>query len=367
MKKILTLAIALVMVFAIAAPAFAAGWDNPVTPDEFEDLKLNITALSVEPSSSVWNGGTYNKLENTYPIVAGMKVHAYAEVEIPAKSDLSPDIQDRMKKGQAVLNISVSNLEDVELKCLFKGYNPYPERTTVNKYGECDFEIWDNAWGETVTVEVVGSVIKSDKDAKITATLGVYNEWTQTGTGEDAENDTFTFFGKDGKEYSIKKNGRDNADYVVYRNTNGKANGIRFYTNDNGQLQNCKVVLNDQAYLVLDSFAGDIEFSEDGGAIVTNPDTKRDIKAVLDTFLDAMGFEYSGRAYITDRLIVKNLGTIVESDISLVYPTGYVQLVTSDPSVKPPQTGDNASVVGFVMIAVALVAAAAVTVKKVRA
>ena len=43
------------------------------------------------------------------------------------------------------------------------------------------------------------------------------------------------------------------------------------------------------------------------------------------------------------------------------------ELVTDDPSVKPPQTGDNASIVGFVMIAIALVAAAAVTVKKVRA
>ena len=111
-----------------------------------------------------------------------------------------------------------------------------------------------------------------------------------------------------------------------------------------------------------------MNFVKEGETAIITGDTYRDVKAVLDNILTQMGFEYSGRAYITDKLVVKNLGTIVEGSDSLVYPTGYVQqLVTSDPSVNPPQTGDNASVVGFVMIAVALVAAAAVTVKKVRA
>ena len=115
MKKILTLAIALVMVFAIAAPALAAGWDNPVTPDEFEDLRLDITALSVEESSLVWYGGTYNKLEKTYPVVAGMKVHAYAEVEIPKEKDLSADIKDRINAGQGLLTLETKHLEDVKI------------------------------------------------------------------------------------------------------------------------------------------------------------------------------------------------------------------------------------------------------------
>ena len=97
-------------------------------------------------------------------------------------------------------------------------------------------------------------------------------------------------------------------------------------------------------------------------------DELRDVKAVLDEICGAMGFDYAGRAYINKKLITKNLGTIVEGSASLVYPSGYVQPINpTDPGVNPPQTGDNASVVGFVMIAVALVAAAVVTVKKVRA
>ena len=206
--------------------------------------------------------------------------------------------------------------------------------------------------------EIWGSVVKSDKDAKITATLGVYNKWS---------GDTFTFFGKDGKEYTILKNYDGVAgSYTVFKSSNS-SNGVRFYTNSNGQLQNSKVVLNGKVYQIVDSF-GEMNFVPDGGTAIITGDEYRDVKAVLDNILTQMGFEYSGRAYITDKLITKNLGTIVEGSASLTYPTGYVQeLVTDDPSVKPPQTGDNASVVGFVMIAIALVAAAAVTVKKVRA
>ena len=351
MKKILTLAIALVMVFAIAAPAFAAGWDNPVTPDEFEDLRLDITALSVEESSLVWNGGTYNKLEKTYPVVAGMKVHAYAEVEIPKEKDLSEDIKNRIKAGQGLLTIETKNLEEVKI------YVRYPDGTS-HQDNSGEYAITAGELGKTVCFEIWGSVVKSDKDAKITATLGVYNKWS---------GDTFTFFGKDGKEYTILKNYDGVAgSYIVFKSSNS-SNGVRFYTNSNGQLQNSKVVLNGKVYQIVDSF-GEMNFVPDGGTAIITGDEYRDVKAVLDNILTQMGFEYSGRAYITDKLITKNLGTIVEGSASLTYPTGYVQeLVTDDPSVKPPQTGDNASVVGFVMIAIALVAAAAVTVKKVRA
>ena len=362
MKKILTLAIALVMVFAIAAPAFAAGWDNPVTPDEFENLELDITALSVEESSLVWNGGTYNKLDKTYPVVAGMKVHAYAEVEIPKEKDLSEDIFNRITKGQAVLTIGVSNLKDVELVCRLEGKPVYTDRTTVDAWDECAFEIYDDACGKTVTVEIWGTTVKSDKDVKVTATLGVYNQW------DDPKNPTtFTFFGKDGKEYTILKNYDGVAgSYTVYR-SDKSSNGVRFYTNSNGQLVNGRVVLGGIVYQIVDSF-GEMNFVKEGTTGIITGDEYRDVKAVLDNILTQMGFEYSGRAYITDKLITKNLGTIVEGSDSLTYPNGYVQeLETDDPSVNPPQTGDNASVVGFVMIAIALVAAAAVTVQKVRA
>ena len=349
MKKILTLAIALVMVFAIAAPAFAAGWDNPVEPDEFENLELDITALSVDYYAGAWNGA-YQKLENTYPVVAGTKVHAYAEVTIPKEGDLSKDIATRIKAGKGLFKLTVSNLNVTDVEVYYDGVKSHAD--TSMKYvinGDC--------FGKTIAFEIWGTVKASDKDAKITATLGVYNKW---------DGDQFSFFNKSGDEYTIF-NGDADKFAVCAGDEWDEDNFVRFYVNSKGQVQMGQVMYKSKLYTIVDAY-GEMNYAPEAGGNLITGDTYRDVNAFLNDILDAMGFEYGGRAYITRDLVRDNLGTIVEGSKSLVYPTGYVQqLVTSDPSVNPPQTGDNASVVGFVMIAVALVAAAAVTVKKVRA
>ena len=351
MKKILTLAVALVMVFALAAPALAAGWDKPTSTPTFEDLYLNLTPLSVEESTIVWYGGTYNKLDKTYPVVAGMKVHAYVEIQIPDDDDLSADIVDRIEAGQGTLKISVDNLESVKMK--MKGGTQ--KNWTVKDDGI--YKVTKKDFDETIYFEIWGNVIESDKDATITATLGVYNQW---------KNDsTFDFFSGDDK-YTIWKDIAD-ADYIV-TSADDTSSGLRFYTKSSGQVENITVVLDGAVYTIQDYMGGDPSFVPAGGTRPITGDDLRDVKAVLDDICGAMGFDYAGDSYITDDLIEDNLGTIVEGTASLVYPSGYVQPINpTDPGVNPPQTGDNASVVGFVMIAVALVAAAAVTVKKVRA
>ena len=361
MKKILTLAVALVMVFALAAPAFAAGWDKPVVTPEFEDLYLNITALSVEESTTVWNGGTFNKLDKTYPVVAGMKVHAYAEIQIPKEGDLSKDIVDRIKAGQGTLKISVDNLESVKMT-MNGGTKENWTNWTVKNDGT--YKVDKTDFGETIYVEIWGETKASDKDAKITATLGVYNDWkTKKVNGEKRE--YFDFFSGNDK-YTIWKD-TAGADYVV-TSADDTSSGLRFYTKSSGQVENITAVFNGNVYTIQDYMGGDPSFVLVGDNRPIKGDELRNVKAVLDDICGAMGFEYAGDSYITDELVEDNLGTIVEGSASLVYPSGYFQeIVTNDPGVNPPQTGDSASIAGFVMIAVALVAAAAVTVKKVRA
>ena len=358
MKKILTLAVALVMVFALAAPALAAGWDNPVTPDEFEDLYLNITPLSVEESTIVWYGGTYNKLDKTYPVVAGMKVHAFVEVKVPAYDDLSKDIQDRLEAGQGKLKISTSNLEDVTAQWKYEGDEKYRAEIIKGDKTSGTLAISKKSCDKTIYVEIWGTAEKSDKDAKITASLGVYNQW-------DDDDNTFDFFSGDDK-YTIWKD-RVGADYIV-TSADDTSSGLRFYTKSSGQVVNITAVHDGNVYTIQDYMGGDPSFVPVGGNRPIKGDELRNVKAVLDDICGAMGFEYAGDSYITDKLVEDNLGTIVEGSASLVYPSGYFQeIVTNDPGVNPPQTGDSASIAGFVMIAVALVAAAVVTVKKVRA
>ena len=283
-----------------------------------------------------------------------MKVHAYAEVDIPKEKDLSADILDRIKNhGQGLLTIGTKNLEDVKI------YVRY-ENGSYHEDNSGEYAITGTELGSTIYFEIWGTVVKSDKEAKITATLGVYNKFD--------DNNQFRFYAKDGKEYVIVHDGND---YIVTPN-NDTDTGMIFQTNGDDQLEAAWVLLDateadGEQYLIVDSF-GEVRFLKVSDNTTATGKELEEVKAMMDQICNAMGFTYSGRAYMNEDLIEENLGTVVEGKDSLVYPTGYVQqLVTNDPSVKPPQTGDNASVVGFVMIAVALVAAAAVTVKKVRA
>ncbi len=363
MKKILTLAIALVMVFAIAAPAFASGWDIEIEEVELKDLGLKIQALATEKSSNTtWNGGSgYAVLEKTYPVIAGTKVHAVVTVTIPAKANLSKDMQAYMTNNQAQVKIETTNLENVKVKAVFTSNDkPYYNETltgTKIKKALASSDILEK--GATITFEITANAEKSDKDAKIVAKLGVYNEW---------KGDTFEWT-KDGKSYKVVHdtvqdwfNVCKGSDYVAFPTLDEKKGAI-----DTSRL--ITVFCGGEYYGIVKQVNNQLAFQGPTG-VISDPDnaTYKKVKAVLDEIFGVLGFDYEGAKYMQEDHFTKFFGTVMEGSDGLTYPTGYVaELVTDDPSVKPPQTGDNASVVGFVMIAIALVAAAAVTVKKVRA
>ena len=351
MKKILTLAIALVMVFAIAAPAFASGWDIEIEEKELKDITLKIQALSVDPvSNTTWNGGTgYTILEKTYPVIAGTKVHAVITVTIPKKANLSDDMIRYMAKNLLKLKIETSNLENVKIKAV--GTNGW---TDENAQSVIVFSAGNE--GYTFTFEITGTAKASDKDAKIIAKLGVYNEWV---------NDVFKFE-KGDEEYTVVYDGES----FEITSTSGAV--VKFYvTGSKGAIDTTKAIEVNGGDKVTKQVDNTLAFvGKDSGKIFSDPTdaTYKKLKAQLDEILAVLGFDYEGAKYMQKEHYVKFFGTVMEGTDGLTYPAGYVaELVTDDPSVKPPQTGDNASVVGFVMIAVALVAAAAVTVKKVRA
>lgn len=360
MKKILTLAIALVMVFAIAAPAFASGWDIEVPEKELKDIGLKIQALSVDQvSNSTWNGGKgYAILEKTYPVIAGTKVHAVITVTVPADKNLSDDMKAYIAKDLLKAKIELTNLEDVTITAASNatGWTPWT-LSTNDEGGEYTIKHTDM----TFTFEVVGSAKKSDKDVKIVAKLGVYNEWANDGT---------FVFEKNGKEYKVWN---DRPTFFDVRNTK-TGNGFEFQVDKNGDSKDAKLVnsgvvkYGGNDYKVTKGFNNTLEFVGTDGNNITSGTQYNNIKAVMDEIYGVLGFDYDGAKYMTRVHYEQFFGTVMEGTDGLTYPTGYVaELVTDNPSVNPPQTGDNASVVGFVMIAIALVAAAAVTVKKVRA
>ena len=360
MKKILTIAIAFVMVFALASTALAAGWDIVVKEQEVEDIKISIDALSIddeEVNTKYWNPSDtelYVVLEKTYPVVLDDIVHAVVTVEFPEQGKVSDDMQDYIANGQLKLTIANS-------ACEFFFVDSNYVDPTINADDEIVKYFGETAYGKTFTYEVAAEVDKAKADAKITATLGVYNEWK----------DKQFKWEVDGEDYVAAHDKSRQAFYVYVDDgiVTFPVVGEAVKADETSKIDVTRAIqveLKDgQKYNVTKQVNNVLAFEKDDKLLTTGA-TYNKLVAVLDEVLDVLGFSYEGVKYMSEEHFVKYFGTIMETEVSKVWPSGYVvELDTVDPSIVPPQTGDNTSVVGFAMIVVALVAA--VVLKKVRA
>lgn len=175
------------------------------------------------------------------------------------------------------ITISVSNLTNVKLNVRNRDGLVIEEDTVVD--GKKSYPINGYDLDSTITVEIWGNAAKSEKDAKITATLGVYNKF-------DANNQ-FRFYAKDGKEYVIVADGRT---YFVSPN-NDTDTGMIFQTNSDDQLEAAWVSLDATAegedYLIIDSF-GEVRFLKEDGTTATGDELTK-VKAMMDRICNALG------------------------------------------------------------------------------
>ena len=118
-----------------------------------------------------------------------------------------------------------------------------------------------------------------------------------------------------------------------------------------------------QLYSIVKSTVNTLAFMKDEyaeGAVYNN------LMAVYDKIFGFLGFGYEEANYMTDAHFEHYFGTIMAAQSQkITYPNGSIHVNPATPNL--PQTGDNASIVGFAMVVVAMVAAAVVTFKKVRA
>ena len=360
MKKILTIAIAFVMVFALASTALAAGWDIVVKEKEVEDIKITIDALSgdtEEVNNKYWNPDgdeMWVVLEKTYPVVLDDLVHAVVTVEFPEAGKLSDDMKAYIKNGQLKLTLTNSGCVFTKVKANTVN-QPTIENDKIVKYFS------EKAYGKTYTFEVWAKVDKAKVDAKIVATLGVYNEWKDGVFTWEVDDETYTAYHGD-KQFTVKTPDGEQVTFFV------KGAGVEA-TEEDAAIDTTKAIKvsydGNNFYAVSKQVNNELAFGPEG-ALITEGSEYKKLAAALEEVLDVLGFTYEGAKYMSEEHFVKYFGTIMETEVSKVWPSGYVvELDTVDPSIVPPQTGDNTSVVGFAMIVVALVAA--VVLKKVRA
>ena len=390
MKKLFALVLSLALVVAFAVPALASGWAQLDTQvDNFKNITMDLYGLEIYPDTSAI-GSLYAPLSTYYPIVKNSRVHFVLEINLPKEKNMSPAMQRLFdNKGLEVYvkpnyitldKDVVLYLDGVKAKAadFRNGAKKVEVNTTYNKF---NCEISNKTLKATVgqyndtcyKFEFWGTVNKDGKDATVYANVGFYNRWADEG------NPTWMFVDVNGDGYNeyVITRGNKRFDVQIWNNvTNTYGNGLYFYTtadtDNKGAMvdynKGVQVYYEGTEYTITKTVNNIVAFRktiDTTNTLITEGDLYNDLVGVCEKIFGFLGFKYEEALYMTEDHFEYYFGKIDAMEKTITYPTGNVVVAPVTPEL--PQTGDNASIVGFAMIAVALVAAAVVTVKKVRA
>lgn len=349
MKKLFALVLSLALVVAFAVPALATGWATLDTAPVYKEIGIAVYGLEVTPNTSKV-GELYAELKTPYAVVKGTTLHFLVELTVPY-ANLSDAVKELIKvKGLdvkiATTNMTISKVElgggngwslNADKDTITETYtNPnYSNKTVVFKY-----EVWANA--------------NSDKETKVVATAGFYNKW---------DNGKMEIYNAKGElAYTVFQ---DSNEFAVV-NPAGKF--VRFPVNSKGQIDTKGIMVNDQWLITFGSQnKSEVDFYDVNNKVWASADaaTFKAVNAIYEDIFGFLGFKFAECDYMTAKHFTKFFGTIGEVSASYTWNAGMVVVNPATPNL--PQTGDNASIVGFAMVVVAMVAAAVVTFKKVRA
>ena len=377
MKKLFALVLSLALVVAFAVPALASGWAQldwqiPV----YKDISLTLTGLDLVQNTAAV-GSLYAPLSTYYPVVKNSGVHFYAEVSLPKKSNISPAMERLLKNWNLMLDVEVSNIKLENDFIAYKKYSDKIETTklTIEPHGSIAYgyrtimfdynDIMDvpSSWG----FEFWGTVKADGKDAVVNASIGFYNKFKNGVMVIDRDMDGVAdfqvqapghnFYGNGYLVDALSSSGTTQNTYVIFPVTG---------SDNNQKVDKSKPIMisyDGNLYAIVKSTVNTLAFMKDGkyaeGAVYNN------LKAVYDKIFGFLGFDYEEANYMTNDHFEHYFGRIMADDKKITYPNGSVVVNPANPNL--PQTGDNASIVGFAMVVVAMVAAAVVTFKKVRA
>ena len=379
MKKLFALVLSLALVVAFAVPALASGWAQlDWQIPTYSDITVALTGLDlVENTSKI--GSLYAPLSTYYPVVENSRVHFYAEVTLPSEEKLTDAMKSLIGNWGLELDIVVSNIE------LDPTFKQYKNSAAAGEFNVADYGsvkegftvVFDastyNAADKTVWgYECWGSVNADGKDATVTATIGFYNRFDKNGkmiidSDQDGVPNYIVYHNHPNFPNGFlidvcKADGSTNFRYVYFPvkgDKVDKSKTIRI----NANLCNAKLCEVGDEFSIVKSIVKNPDFVK--GTTYATAEQYSALKAVYDDVFKFLGFEYDEANYMTEAHFEHYFGTIIARSEKITYPNGNIVVAPVSPEL--PQTGDNASIVGFAMIAVALVAAAVVTVKKVRA
>lgn len=349
MKKLFALVLSLALVVAFAVPALATGWATLDTAPVYKEIGIAVYGLQTTPNTSKV-GTLYEELKAPYPVVKGTPLHFLVEVTVPYAN-----LTDAVKKLIQVkgMDVKIATTNMTISKVELGGGNNW----SLNADKDTITETYTNPNYSNKTVVFqydVYATADSDKETKVVATAGFYNKW-DNGKME-------IYNAKAELAYTVFQGSNEFA--VV--NPDGKF--VRFPVNSKGQIDTKGILVNDEWLITYGSQnKTEVDFWNVKTNVWASADatTFKAVNAIYEDIFGFLGFKFADCDYMTAKHFTKFFGTIGEVSASYTWNAGMVVVNPVDP--KLPQTGDNASIIGFAMIAVAMVAAAVVTFKKVRA
>ena len=392
MKKLFALVLSLALVVAFAVPALASGWAQLDTQvDNFKNITMDLYGLEIYPDTSAI-GSLYAPLSTYYPIVKNSRVHFVLEINLPKTANVSPAMQRlfdtkglEVYVGPSYITLDkdvVLYLDGVKAKAAdFMNGVKKVEVDTINNEFYCEISnVTPDAavkqYNNTCyKFEFWGTVNRDGKDATVYANVGFYNNW---GDELNADWMMVDVNGDGYNEYMVARNRAEKWFHIhTWDNaTNTYGNGLFFYTTHDTKDKHAmvdynkgvQVYYNGTEYTITKTVNNIVAFrltSDTTNTLITEGALYNELVGVCEKIFGFLGFKYEEALYMTEAHFTHYFGKIDALEKTITYPTGNVVVAPVTPEL--PQTGDNASIVGFAMIAVALVAAAVVTVKKVRA
>ena len=331
MKKIFAIALAVVMVLSIASVAGAFNWSKPAAPAEPFGYSVDVIKFT---RSTGELGSSYFNADDAATAVNGADVYYAIKLVVP---DLAADNKVRQNAKVSVSITALDGVKDMPATSLANSsagiyyYGTLDKGTTYAFYSIEQFK--QNALGMNHTAEtpVFAARCLDTATAKVSAKVTSKPDlWTT---------------------YTSPTNTLSVGGFKVFFNKG--LNAIGFLADDGSRI---------------------VDFYLNGDSLVTKAQIySRNDNKLFELYRwlnngDAQAIETAinnKEMYMTDDNLLAAFGFNYKVEDSVTWNANSTPIIL-DPTVSIPKTGDNASVIGFAMIMVAVVAAA-VAVRKVNA
>jgi|GEM_PF-2462025 len=365
MKKILTLVLALAMVLALAAPAMAFTSDSTGSSSITPTLSLYLVDYSDNGFFGVATLPTADRGYATNEIVA-----AVAELSVPVGATTAA--YNTLTFGGTNVSLNVTDNASGVLRSVSAGTlgtTSFTLSTTSNTLTFNPTTLVPTALTSAVTYKYLFFAKVTADNATLTANLT-----DGAGVGSTFDSTTSqTSLVLNGVTYTVTKNYNSSSggyyDILVGTYTGYTGDNIRLYVNASYQTTGMAISTSSYSNVPLGVTVGGVLGYLNGSTVVTSTSDAEYI-ALMDVYntiaKGVFGLDYFKIGnYLYDSFFTGFTSPSTLTATVAIKPwTAYVT-VPDTVVVTPPKTGDAAGIMGFVMIALA--AAAAVVVRKVRA